>query len=106
MIARPDAEFGEEILGLHRHHARLPVQQRVARGFQHRAPRAAAADPACDNGAIRANDRLGARFRRRHRHRAHDGRQHERLLGGFHLRDQIHHLDMRVHRSAHHSFAK
>ena len=59
-----------------------------------------------DDGAVGADDRLGAGLGRGDRHRAYHGGQRKRLLGGLHLRHQVHHFDMRTHRSAHQSFAR
>ena len=106
VLARLDAEFGEHVFGLHRHHAWLTIGQRLARRLQHRASRAPAADPARDDRAVRTDDRLGARLRRGHRYGAHDRGQRKRLLGGCHLRHQFHHFDMSGHRTLHHSFAR
>ena len=91
-----------KIFRLHRDHARLAVGERLARRLQHRTAGAAAADPARHDGAVRPDDGLGAGLGRGHRHRAHDGGEHEGFFGGLHLRNQIHHLDM----LAHHSLAR
>jgi len=59
----------------------------LARGLQHRAPRAAAAiQPATmvPSGRMIA---LAPALAAVDRHRAHHGRQHKGLLGGLHLRD-------------------
>jgi hypothetical protein len=83
---RPDAD-----------QARLAVGQGAARRLLHRGPGAAAADPA-HQGAIGADQRLGAGLGRRGCDRAHHGRQGERLLGA----DQLGHgLDEPIARAAH-----
>ena len=99
VLAGLDAEFGQQIFRLHRHHARLAIGKRLARRLQHRAAGAAAADPARHDGAVGTDDRLGAGLGRGHRHGAHHGGEHEGLLGGLELRHQIHHFDMSGHRS-------
>ena len=90
VLAGLDAEFGQHVFRLHRHHARFAVGERLARRLQHRAPGAAAADPARHDGAVGTDDRLGAGLGRGHRHGTHHGGEDERLLRGLHLRDEIH----------------
>jgi len=99
VLAGLDAEFGQHVVRLHRHHARFAIGQRLARRLQYRATRAAAADPPRDDRPIGPDDRLGAGFCRRHRHGTDNSGQHERLLGRLHLRHQVHHFDMSGHRS-------
>ena len=98
VFAGLDAEFGKQIFRLHRDHARLAVGERVAGGLQHRATGAAAADPPCHDGPVRADDRLGAGLRRGHRHRANHGGQDKCFLGGLEPGHQVHHFHMLGHR--------
>ena len=89
LVAGRDALLLQHVGRLHRDEARLPVRQRVAGGLEHGRARAAAADPAFRDRAVRQDHRLGAGLGGGRRDRAHHGRERERLALGLHGGDAI-----------------
>ena len=83
LLAGRRAKFGKRVFGRDRDESRLAVSHALARRLDDRGARAAAADPAFLDRAVRPDQGFRARFRGGDGDRADDGGERERLALGL-----------------------